>query len=368
MQNYQCTLLASLMDLSNCTSTSRSVDFPTRNIIERLNEDDSEIFDYEEGEEATEKPVIINNNKNKKQRQTSKRRKRILTVEEQRKELAEQAAEQGDHGESEEVEEETKRVSKPPLLIEGKYYTLDTLPTAVLDNAIEQCHLSFPQGTYQVIYVDPPWRFRKNSRCLEGIVNYPTMALEDIKDLKVGSLAETDCVLFLWACGPMLPEAFEVIKAWGFAYRAIYKVWRKVYPNNNPVCGPGWWSRPNTEFVLAATRGSPLKKWKTTCKEPQEYKSPRPGRHSQKPAAIRDKIYQFMNVKRRIELFARDTTPGWDAWGLEIDGFFYHGCHLQPNLQNSESQPQISKSRKAIRDTNKAQPTMSSQKVTVLLS
>ena len=44
--------------------------------------------------------------------------------------------------------------------------------------------------------------------------------------LGVASIAAPDSVLFLWATVPMLPQAIEVLVAWGFAYKSSF-VWVK---------------------------------------------------------------------------------------------------------------------------------------------
>lgn len=33
---------------------------------------------------------------------------------------------------------------------------------------------------------------------------------------------------------------------------------------------------------------------------------------------VRDKIVQLMGDQPRVELFAREKTPGWDVWGNEV--------------------------------------------------
>ena len=81
---------------------------------------------------------------------------------------------------------------------------------------------------YQVIYADPPWRYENpqmgiTKKSIE--YQYPTMSLEEIKNMKIPS--DDDCVLFLWAKAPNLREAFEVIEAWGFNYRTCM-IWDKV--------------------------------------------------------------------------------------------------------------------------------------------
>lgn len=72
-------------------------------------------------------------------------------------------------------------------------------------------------GSFPVLLADPPWRYDPHSsdpgRAIEN--HYPTMALEDIKALRIP--AAEDAVLFLWATPPLLMKAGEVMAAWGFA-------------------------------------------------------------------------------------------------------------------------------------------------------
>ena len=41
--------------------------------------------------------------------------------------------------------------------------------------------------------------------------------------------------------------------------------------------------------------------------------------HSKKPDEVRDKIIKLMGDVPRVELFARQKTPGWDVWGNEVE-------------------------------------------------
>jgi N6-adenosine-specific RNA methylase IME4 len=43
------------------------------------------------------------------------------------------------------------------------------------------------------------------------------------------------------------------------------------------------------------------------------------GRHSEKPAQARERLVQLMGDIPRIELFARTKTPGWFAWGQDVE-------------------------------------------------
>lgn len=77
------------------------------------------------------------------------------------------------------------------------------------------------------IYADPPWQYRQSKG--QGVAenHYPTMQLNDICNLPVGSIAHKDSVLFLWTTFPQLSEALEVIKSWGFTYKTVAFVWVK---------------------------------------------------------------------------------------------------------------------------------------------
>ena len=42
-------------------------------------------------------------------------------------------------------------------------------------------------------------------------------------------------------------------------------------------------------------------------------------KHSKKPNEVRKRIVELMGDIPRIELFAREKTPGWDVWGNEVE-------------------------------------------------
>ena len=169
-------------------------------------------------------------------------------------------------------------------------------------------------GRYAVIYADPPWRYR-NKRLGHGGAedHYPTMALAEIKALRVP--AATDCALFLWATMPLLQQAFEVIDAWGFTYKTTAFCWVKQNKSGiGYVTGLGYWTRSNAELCLLATRGRPQP---ISHRVRSVVHTPR-GRHSEKPAEVRNRIVELMGNVPRLEMFARSHTPGWDVWGNEV--------------------------------------------------
>lgn len=168
---------------------------------------------------------------------------------------------------------------------------------------------------YQIIYADPPWRY--DQKGLQGAAekHYSTMSLEDICRLPIESISAKDSILFLWATFPQLPAALRVISAWGFKYKTVAFLWlKKNRKADSWFFGLGFWTRGNAEVCLLATRGHPRRK---SNKVHQFIISPIEG-HSKKPDITRDKIVELAGDVPRIELFARQTTPGWDVWGNEV--------------------------------------------------
>ena len=134
--------------------------------------------------------------------------------------------------------------------------------------------------------------------------------------LPVPAIADTDCVLFLWATFPQLPEALRLIKAWGFSYRTVAFVWLKTNRKARTwFYGLGFWTRGHAEICLFAKRGHPKRK---SAGIHQLIVSP-VEQHSKKPDEARERIVALMGALPRIELFARQKTPGWDVWGNEVE-------------------------------------------------
>ena len=170
---------------------------------------------------------------------------------------------------------------------------------------------------YSVIYADPPWAYKVWSKKGQGRSaesHYSTMSIEDIKALPVGELADENCALFMWITFPLLREAWSVIDAWGFTFKTVAFVWVKQNKKTPTLFwGMGHWTRANAELCIIATKGSPKRMSKRVH---QVIISPIE-EHSKKPDETRDRIVELMGDVPRIELFARQKTPGWDVWGNE---------------------------------------------------
>jgi N6-adenosine-specific RNA methylase IME4 len=180
---------------------------------------------------------------------------------------------------------------------------------------------------FNVILADPPWRYdneKSNDPRLGGFT-YKSIDLEALKALEVSKVSADDCLLFLWATGPKLPEAFEVIKAWGFTYTTMAFVWVKTYKSKQPITGLGHWTRSSCEYVLLGKRGSPKRISHNVLQllddlyEPTFYAEAT--RHSVKPEEVQNRIDRLVGPDlKKLELFARRHRQGWTCTGLELDG------------------------------------------------
>lgn len=170
---------------------------------------------------------------------------------------------------------------------------------------------------YKIIYADPPWSYQDkkcNGNCSD---HYDTMNIEDICNLKINEIADEDCILFLWATYPLLPEALKVIESWGFKYKSIGFQWIKRNRGGKGLFfGLGRWTRGNTEPCLIAVKGKPKR---LSASVSQLIVSPLQS-HSKKPEITREKIVELVGDLPRIELFAREKTKGWDSIGYELTG------------------------------------------------
>ena len=142
------------------------------------------------------------------------------------------------------------------------------------------------------------------------------MSIDELCALSVETLVEKDCLLFLWATFPQLPEALRLIRAWGFTFKTVAFVWLKLNKKSPTwFYGLGYWTRGNAEICLLAKRGKPKRR---SAGVHQFIISP-VEEHSKKPDVTRDKIIELAGDLPRVELFARQKAPGWDVLGNEVD-------------------------------------------------
>jgi N6-adenosine-specific RNA methylase IME4/ParB-like chromosome segregation protein Spo0J len=176
-----------------------------------------------------------------------------------------------------------------------------------------------PTKKYGVIVADSEWRFepwsRETGMDRAADNHYPTSCLDVIKARDVASIAADDCALFLWSTAPMLPQALEVITAWGFKYVARV-VWFKQ--RTGDAHGTGYWFWNETEICLLGIQGNvpcpaPGNQWRDAIHAPV-------GEHSAKPEELLELVEAYFPNLPKIELNRRGPPrPGWDGWGNEAE-------------------------------------------------
>ena len=195
-------------------------------------------------------------------------------------------------------------------------------------NPLDELYPKLPKKKYQVIYADPPWDyggkmqydkttiksenvgFEKKIFISSASFKYPTVKLKDLMLLDVPSIADDDCILFMWTTGPQMANSILLGESWGFEYKTIAFVWDKMVHN------PGRYTLSQTEFVLAFKKG----KFPTPrgARNVRQLVAVHRGEHSEKPLKVIEGITKMFPKQDKIELFARNNFVGWDNWGLEI--------------------------------------------------
>lgn len=200
--------------------------------------------------------------------------------------------------------------------------------------------------TYNIIYLDPPWKY--NSRAnhktrfrggAEG--HYPLMTMQEIAALPVAKIAAPSCALLMWCTFPYLADQIKLFDHWGFRYRTQFLTWIKLNPRgydlpaddpnyapgkqytlytdglfHSVFFGVGYYAKSNPEVCLLGMRGQlPTV---SDCVS-SVILAPR-GPHSRKPLEAYGRIEAVFGDVPRVELFARNTAPGWAAMGNGIDG------------------------------------------------
>ena len=166
-----------------------------------------------------------------------------------------------------------------------------------------------PVDKFDVIYVDPPWKYDFTETGNREIENhYQTMELEEIKNLPVP--AANDSVVLMWATMPKLIEALDLMEFWGFKY-LTGAVWDKE------KIGMGYWFRGQHELLLVGKKGNysppiPENRFSSVIRETRTT-------HSKKPDCVYEMIEKMFPDGKYLEMFARKRhNDKWTVWGNEV--------------------------------------------------
>lgn len=197
---------------------------------------------------------------------------------------------------------------------------------------------------FSVLLADPPWSFRRSGDTRRTADSqYPTMSTPDLCAMweQVDAVSESRSVLFLWATSATMPDALQVMRAWGYPYKTVAFVWHKLSPkvltdrdltravkDGEPVYrygptfhrehfGMGHYTRAGAEFCLLGARGG----LEVQDRAVRQVIHAPVREHSRKPDEVYGLIERLYPRHAYLELFARSRRGGWAAFGNETDRF-----------------------------------------------
>jgi N6-adenosine-specific RNA methylase IME4 len=171
---------------------------------------------------------------------------------------------------------------------------------------------------FRTVVADVPWRFNDSlpGKSRGASRNYATLPLAEIKSFLADRpeiVIAPDALLFFWRVSAMVPEAYEVVEAWGFKAKSEI-VWSKKTASGLQHFGMGRFVRAAHETCIIAKRGGAAVRDKSVR---SVFEAPT-GRHSEKPDEF-FRIVERLGEGPFLELFGRKRRPGWTVLGDEID-------------------------------------------------
>eukprot|EP01055_Gregarina_sp_Pseudo9_P000141 Gregarina_sp_Pseudo_9__140@NODE_1096_length_1880_cov_128_756111_g1024_i0_p1_GENE_NODE_1096_length_1880_cov_128_756111_g1024_i0NODE_1096_length_1880_cov_128_756111_g1024_i0_p1_ORF_typecomplete_len446_score75_61MTA70/PF05063_14/1e44N6adenineMlase/PF10237_9/0_26_NODE_1096_length_1880_cov_128_756111_g1024_i01911339 len=259
-------------------------------------------------------------------------------------------------------------------------------PPQFLKCDLKRFDLSSLGTQFDVILVDPPWdEYRRRTPCVPKADARRTWSLQDLKNLRVDLLADSQCFLCIWAGATHLDEARTLMSHWGFR-RCEDITWLKT--RETPVQaasgadseetsilgGPysfdekvqdspqverlrraqEWMQQGESKAVLGPCDGDAvLHRMKEHCLvglrglirrsldghfvhanidtdvviDPVKLDSDPDGLLStEKPVEVYEIIERFCLGRRKIEIFGTDRNirPGWLTLGLDLSSTAFH--------------------------------------------
>jgi N6-adenosine-specific RNA methylase IME4 len=172
---------------------------------------------------------------------------------------------------------------------------------------------------YKAILCDPPWRFTLHSAKGESKsaqAHYQCMSMTELRALPVGQLAAPDSLMIMWATWPMINEALDLMKAWGFTFKTGGSWAKQSSTGKKWAFGTGYVLRSANEPFILGTVGRPT--YKSASVRNLIVAPVR--EHSRKPDDMHQMVEHLVDGPY-LELFARAPRSNWTIWGNEADKF-----------------------------------------------
>lgn len=191
---------------------------------------------------------------------------------------------------------------------------------------------------FATVLADPPWQFQNRTGKMapehKRLSRYPTMTLQEIKDLPVEAIVNDTAHLYLWVPNALLADGLQVMEHWGFTYKTNM-IWYKIRKDGGPDRrGVGFYFRNVTEIILFGVRGKNARTLQPGRSQ-ENIISSQKREHSRKPDE-QYKIIEACSPGPFLELFARGPRKGWDVWGNQADEYTpswdTYSNHSQSNI------------------------------------
>jgi len=176
---------------------------------------------------------------------------------------------------------------------------------------------------FATVLADPPWQFKNRTGKIapehKRLSRYPTMTLQEIKEIPVEAIVKDTAHLYLWVPNAMLADGLQVMEHWGFTYKTNL-IWYKIRKDGGPDRrGVGFYFRNVTEMILFGVRGKNARTLQPGRSQ-ENIISTRKREHSRKP----DEQYEIIEACSPgpyLELFARGPRKSWHVWGNQSDEY-----------------------------------------------
>jgi len=191
---------------------------------------------------------------------------------------------------------------------------------------------------FTTVLADPPWQFQNRTGKMapehKRLSRYPTLSLQEIKDLPVEAIVNDTAHLYLWVPNALLADGLHVMEHWGFTYKTNL-IWYKIRKDGGPDRrGVGFYFRNVTEMILFGVRGKNARTLQPGRSQ-ENIISSQKREHSRKP----DEQYGIIEACSPgpyIELFARGPRKGWFGWGNQAGEYApdwdTYSNHSQSNI------------------------------------
>lgn len=181
-------------------------------------------------------------------------------------------------------------------------------------------------GSFDVVHIDFPWLWETYSdKGRKKSPQYDCMTWEEIETCEADKLLAPGGVMFAWGTWPLIGRQHLILEnCFGLDVKTG-GAWSKRTKDGKLRWGPGYIIRTVCEPFLIATkkghklRGSSVKNLIETFDAKEVWGVAR--ENSRKPEEVFDLINKLTPGLRRVDVFARESRPGWTTWGREKTKF-----------------------------------------------